>query len=201
MAFSNYTLTDLHEKFGVVNRQKQLFEQVNPISISDWFNTTLKKIKKLPIRSEKARSEAIVFPMLTELTERNQHRIIFYSGEHLEADKKNKLNGECDFIVSKNIGSYELNVPIFALVEAKKNDFDEGVPQCAAQMLGAQIYNQKMKQPISTIFGCVTTAEQWLFMQLENNVLYIDNQKYSLEKPEIILGILQMIVDIALIEI
>lgn len=195
MAFSNYTLTDLHEKFGISNRQKQLFSNIQPIAPSDWLHTTLEKAKKLPVRSEKARSEAIVFPILTELTERNQHRIIFYSGEHLEADKKNKLNGECDFIISKNIGSYELNIPIFALVEAKKNDFDEGVPQCAAQMLGAKIYNQKMKHPIPIVFGCVTTAEQWLFMQLENNVLYIDNQKFNLEKLENILGILQTIVE------
>jgi hypothetical protein len=198
MAYSNYTLSDLREKFGIDNKQEEsLFHNIKPIEPSAWLKDTLKKAKHLPVRSEKARSEAIVFPMLTELTEYNQHRIIFYSGENLDADKKNKLNGECDFIVSKNIGSYTLNIPIFALVEAKKNDFDEGIPQCAAQMLGARLYNQKMKQPIEVIYGCVTTAEQWLFLKLEGNTFYIDTEKYGLQTPDIILGVLQHIVEIS----
>jgi hypothetical protein len=198
MAYSNYTLADLSEKFGIQNKQEEsLFHDIKPVEPSAWLKDSLRKAKSLPVRSEKARSEAIVFPILTELTEHNEHRIIFYSGENLDADKKNKLNGECDFIISKNIGSYTLNIPIFALVEAKKNDFDEGIPQCAAQMLGARVYNKKMKQPTEVIYGCVTTAEQWLFMKLEGDVIQVDTEKYGLQSPDIILGILQHIVEIA----
>lgn len=114
-----------------------------------------------------------------------------YSGEKLNADKKKSLTGECDFIVSKNTGKYDLNIPIFAIVEAKKNDFDEGVPQCAAQMIGAKIYNEKLHHPVPLVYGCVTTAEQWLFLKLENDTVFVDEIKYDVREIEHLLGVLQ----------
>jgi hypothetical protein len=195
MAYSNFTLSEIEEKFGITNREQKIFPQFLKSNPSTWLLDTLEKASHLPIRSEKARSEAIVFPILTELCEKNKHDIIFYSGESLIADKKRSLTGECDFIVSKNTGKYDLNIPIFALLEAKKNDFDEGLPQCAAQMIGASVYNQKMKKEVNVIYGCVTTAEQWLFLKLENYTVFIDNEKYTIKDLDILLGVLQYIVD------
>jgi co-chaperonin GroES (HSP10) len=62
-------------------------------------------------------------------------------------------------------------------------------------MIGARIFNQKMKQNMDTIYGCVTTADQWLFMKLEGNVVYIDTQKYAIQQLDTLLGILQYIID------
>jgi hypothetical protein len=195
MAYSDFTLSDIEEKFGITNQEQKLFGEVAKVKASAWLLETLEKASHLPIRSEKARSEAIVFPILTELCEINKHEITFYSGENLKADKKRALTGECDFIVSKNTGKYDLNIPIFALVEAKKNDFDEGVPQCAAQMVGASVYNKKMKKETQLIYGCVTTAEQWLFLKLENDTIFIDTEKYSIKELDVLLGILQFIIN------
>jgi hypothetical protein len=195
MPYKNFTLPEIEQKLGITNQEQHLFsDDIAPLSPSSWLVDTLQKAAHLPIRTEKARSEAIVFPILTELCEKNQHRITFYSGENLQADKKQALTGECDFIVSKNTGKYDLNIPIFALVEAKKNDFDEGIPQCAAQMIGARIYNRKLKQELNTVYGCVTTAEQWLFLKLENNTVFIDKQKYSIKDLDVLLGVLQFII-------
>jgi hypothetical protein len=55
--------------------------------------------------------------------------------------------------------------------------------QCAAQMMGARIFNQSENQPIETIFGCVT------------NEILIDAKKYFLDNLEQILGVLQAIID------
>ncbi|MEO0043940.1 MAG: hypothetical protein RL329_3388 [Bacteroidota bacterium] len=195
MPYSDVSFADLQTHLGIDNQQRTLFGQIASVAPSAWLQQTLHKARLLPIRSEKARSEAFVFPILTEMTERNNYEIIFYSGERLNAEKKYRLVGECDFIISKNIGRYTINVPIFALLEAKKNDFDEGIPQCAAQMVGARIFNQKMKQNVDTIYGCVTTADQWLFMKLEGDVVYIDTQKYPIQQLETLLGILQYIID------
>ncbi len=195
MAYSNFTLSEIEEKFGITNQEQKLFGEVPKIKASAWLLESLEKASHLPIRSEKARSEAIVFPILTELCEKNKHEITFYSGENLQADKKQALTGECDFIVSKNTGKYDLNIPIFALVEAKKNDFDEGVPQCAAQMVGASVYNKKMKKEVKVVYGCVTTAEQWLFLKLENDTVFIDTEKYNIKELDVLLGILQFIID------
>ncbi len=67
------------------------------------------------------------------------------------------MNGECDFILAKDVGSFSNNYPIFHIVEAKKNDIDLGVPQCAAQLVGAKFFNEKKSIKIDKIYGCVTT--------------------------------------------
>jgi hypothetical protein len=39
-----------------------------------------------------------------------------------------------------------------------------GVPQCAAQLLGAKLYNEKKGVKLDKIYGCVTTGNEWLFL-------------------------------------
>jgi hypothetical protein len=105
------------------------------------------------------------------------------------------LNGECDFIISKAIKTYIIQAPIFALVEAKQNIVENNMGQCAAQMMGARIFNQSENQPIETIFGCVTNGEVWQFLKLENQTILIDAKKYFLDNIPQILGVLQAIID------
>jgi len=65
------SLRDLLNKFGIRNKVNQLFDRLEPIEPSEWLKTTLKKAVKLPTRSEKAKSESIVYPILLELRDRN----------------------------------------------------------------------------------------------------------------------------------
>ncbi len=88
-----------------------------------------------------------------------------------------------------------LSPPIFTSVEAKKADIDLGLEQCAAQMLGARIYNQKNNANIETIYGCVTTGRDWQFMLLEGNMVYVDTDTYFINNIPLLLGVLQTIVD------
>jgi len=194
MAYSDFTLANLDEQFGIKNRRKRLFKTVEPIEPSDRLKVELLEIEDLPIRSEKAKSEWMVVPILKELRNRNEKFFTIYSGENLVADEESGLKGECDFILAKDIGSFDINLPIFQIVEAKKNDIDLGIPQCAAQMIGAKLFNQKKKSPIDVIFGCVTNGDNWIFLKLEDD-LQIDTHKYYLNNVEELLGVFQFIID------
>ncbi|MCU0468388.1 MAG: hypothetical protein MUF58_07285 [Arcicella sp.] len=196
MAYKNFTLEKLKKDFGIINRSQSLFESVEPIQASNWLKETLETSQLLPKRSEKARSEWFVAPILMELKKRNSDFLTIHSGDNLNADTKSGLNGECDFIIGKNTHSFTIDAPLFAVVEAKKQDFDLGIAQCAAQMLGAKIFNEKENQPLSVIYGAVTTADDWLFLKLENNILIIDNELYPYKELSTVLGILQKIVDL-----
>ena len=46
------------------------------------------------------------------------------------------------------------------VVEAKKNDFDQGWAQCLAELVVAQKINQDAKRPV---YGIVTDANLWQF--------------------------------------
>ncbi len=195
MAYIDFSLQDLKQQFGVQNQQKRLFGDFEDITPSERLLEDLQEVEELPIRSEKAKSEWIVVPILRELRKRNNNFFTIYSGDNLNADESKGLKGECDFILARDIGTFDLNYPIIQIVEAKKNDIEIGVPQCAAQLVGAKIFNEKKEVKLDCIYGCVTTGNDWRFMQLEKDVLWIDKKTYFLSEIGELLAIFQHIID------
>jgi len=195
MAFSDFTLDKIRQNLGIENRRTPILTNCKAIQASDRLREELKEVEELPIRSEKAKSEWIVVPILKELRKRNNKFFTIYSGDTLNADETKGLKGECDFILAKDIGTFDINYPIIQIVEAKKNDVEIGVPQCAAQLIGAKIYNEKKGVNLDVIYGCVTTGNEWLFMRLENETIQINTKVYFLSEIEKVLGIFQWIID------
>lgn len=144
------------------------------------------------MRTEKAKSENIVFPILLELVRRNQKFFTIYSGENLNID--DQLKGECDFILAKDIGSFDLDYPIIQIVEAKRGEIELGVPQCAAQMVGAKRFNEKNGIQLERMYGCVTNGNDWLFIRLEGD-LFIDRRVYFLNELNELRAVFQTIID------
>jgi len=197
MAYRDFTLEDLQMKFGVASGKKPLFKGVKlkKIIISDWLKKVLSIGQTLPLRTEKAKSEAVVSPILFYLKDLNDDFLMMYSGEVLKVDRKLGLNGECDFLLAKNTGSLGINLPMITVVEAQKGELDLGIEQCAAQMYGAMLFNQKMNKPLDVIYGCVTNGREWQFMRLEDKLLHADEEIYTIKELPTILGIFQHIID------
>ncbi len=194
MSYRDFSLKDIHKKFAISNQLVHLFDNLSPLEPSDWLKTTLSKATSLPLRSEKAKSESIVFPILLEVRAKSNNFITIYSGDHLNVAEKEGLKGECDFILAKDTGTFDINHPIIQVVEAKKHDIDLGVPQCAAQMVGAKLFNEQAGTPTKEVYGCVTTGEEWLFLKLTDKQLFIDRQKYFINQLAILLAIFDLIV-------
>lgn len=196
MAYAQFTWQQLRQNFDIRDYKRPLFDSVEPRSYGPLLQGMLRMSNKLPLMSEKARSELIVMPFLAELAEQNDGKFLIYSGIDLNVDTDAGLNGECDFILSKDADKYFLSTPVFGMVEAKKQDIDLGIPQCVAQMLGALRFNEQQGNDLNTIYGCVTTGETWQFMRLEDREVSIDTRRYYIDRPEIILGVLQQIIDL-----
>lgn len=197
MGFSNFKLADVVEKFDLkVNRESYLFAEIPEVAKSENLDFFLKNYLPLAIdiNTEKARSEMIIAPILLELTQKTQPKISLFSGKDLTVDPSQDLNGECDFIISLSPEQLFITAPIITLVEAKKEDIIGGLGQCAAQMLGAQIFNQQKKNQISSVYGAVTTGTVWRFLRLSDRLLNIDNKEYYISDICKILGILHWII-------
>lgn len=197
MAYNSFTNEQVIEQFGLVFQyDSERFRCDVPKQASDLLNKILERNipYALNIGTEKAKSEFIVVPVLTELVEMTGKRIGLYSGKSFNIDAKKGLKGICDFLISKNNQPLVITAPVLAIVEAKKNDLDDSIGQCAAEMIAAQIFNEKHKQNIPDIFGVVTTGLEWRFLQLTDNILYIQQKSYEIEQLEIILGVLYKMV-------
>ncbi len=209
MNYSRFTSLAMIEELAIISEDahdtpaarveivhQNLFPEVNPVPESDWLQEAFRRAKYSSMSSEKARSEKIVSPMLLELQDRNPEKFITFSGERFDVNKELGLVGACDVLLSYTREPEFIKAPVFALVEAKRKDVDEGLAQCAAQMMAAREFNQQKNRQLPAIFGGVTTGEIWQFLKLEGHQLIIDDEKYYL-KHELrqILGILQAIVD------
>ena len=194
MAYTEFSLSDLEEKFGIKHERTHLqftFQRIEP---SERLKLELEESAEMPIKSEKARSEWIVVPILKELRRANSNFFTIYSGDTLVGDKLSGLQGECDFILSKDTKSYEISTPIFHIVGAKRNDLEEGVRQYAAQLVGAKMYNDRKGIKTEKIYGCTTTGDIWQFLEYSDKI-YIDIKKYYLGEIDELLGIFQNIID------
>ena len=163
--------------------------------MSNWLRDTLAMTQQMPLTSEKAKSELIITPILVELRNRNNNFFTVYSGEVLNVDATQGLTGECDFILTKDTHAFAIAAPIISIVEAKRDDLELGVVQCAAQMVGIQRFNEKYGEVIETIYGCATTADNWQFLRLTGQDLLIDYDKYFISDVEMVLGVFQRLVD------
>jgi len=195
MSYRKFTLEKLKNQFQLEIHKQTLFSDIESLTQSPWLIETLTLAKIIAVNSEKAKSELIIMPILAEITKRNINKVSLYSGIVLNADSKQGLNGECDFIFSNKPHSYFLESPIFALVEAKNDNIDAGLAQCIAQMLGAVIFNQKHDVAIPCIYGCVTNSDAWQFLKLENNSIIMDDKRYYLDNVGQLLGLFQHIIN------
>ncbi len=195
MAYKEFTLLTVEQKLGITISRATLFNHVTPLQPPGWLEEALAKGKPVAFVSEKSRSEFIVAPILLALRELTGDRISIYSGERMDADVTRGLNGECDFILTLTPPLPLLKSPIITMVEAKKNYVEEGLGQCIAQMVGAQVFNQLEGNKTETIFGCVTTGEDWQFLRLSGGIVEFDTNRYYIDNVGAILGVFKTIVD------
>lgn len=197
MAYSDFSLETLLLTFGLTEESDRLFPHVMPAEPSDWLQETLRLGLDFGLKSgsEKARSEFVIAPILLELERWSQEQqrspFAIHSGKVLTADASQGLTGECDFILSAGPYTRTIQNPIFALVEAKKQDLDLGIGPCGAQLLGARLWNQGKGHTLWSLFGCVTTGDTWLWLKLEADRLILDQDTYYIHHLPQILGIFQ----------
>ncbi len=190
LSYSAFTMDMVCKKFNIRLALKELFGDVEPVPPSDFLRTMLRRSGSLFLYSEKARSEFIIAPVLLEIREILNHAVSIYSGMRLDVSPDEGLQGICDFIVTGTPPFPTVQFPLIMLVEAKRNAVEEGLGQCAAEMIAAHRLNQADELSYNTVYGCVTTGELWQFLQLEDTNLLIDPAKIYIEHIDRILGIL-----------
>ena len=193
MAYSDFTLAKVKANFNLrLNEDKSLFDAINPIEVSDFLKQTLKEYLPLAtaINTEKARSELIIAPILTEVWRQLNYQVGFFSGTDFNVDSGLGLTGYCDFIISADKEQFFINAPVVTITEAKNENIKSGLGQCIAAMVAASMFNQANQNPIDVIYGAVTTGTAWRFITLSNQDVSIDSIEYYVNQLEKIIGIL-----------
>lgn len=98
--------------------------------------------------------------------------------------------GAADYLITENMGY--ISTPMLCVVEAKKDDFEQGLAQCLVEMQACQWNNNNDGRSID-VFGIVTNGEGWKFYKFTTENQVYETPLYSLENLPKILGILNLI--------
>jgi hypothetical protein len=193
MPYSKFTLSRVVEDFELVVREESnLFAAIDPVKPTPLLQEIL--LENVPwavaVGSGKARSEAIINPVLLEVKRQLGGQIGVFSDEEFNVDVAADLNGFCDFLISRSSEQLYIKAPVLMLVEAKKEDLKPALGQCLAEMVAAQRFNTMKDRSIETIYGVVTSGTVWRFLQLTEKVVSIDLTDYPLLPVDNVLGVL-----------
>ena len=198
MSYKEFSWRKAKQDFNLTTVEGERFlPEIAPIAASPELTYILKQNVPwaIAVGNEKARSEAIINPVLLEVRRILHNDISVFSGEEFNVDSAVGLNGYCDFLISRSNDQLAIEAPAIVLTESKKEDLKKGMGQCLASMIAAQRFNQDCGQPIATIYGSVSSETTWRFMKLEEQTVTVDLTDYPLPPTDVILGMLLWMIE------
>lgn len=143
MAFSDFkTISEVQEKFNIKYSSNDFFE-VETKDPSEQFLKELEFSRQHidVFASDGSRREVIIFPILREIYKDYAESYGLWVKKTITYDEI--LNGMPDYLIAtkSELGITVVGMPLIMMVEAKKNDFEQGWGQCLAEMIAAQKMN------------------------------------------------------------
>jgi hypothetical protein len=168
-SFSTFkTLESTLIHFNIQENSQNLFPNIeNNIIVPELLVEELEfNMTQMPYKvSEASICEMVIFPILRSVWKNFKEKLLLWS--HKSIGKETENTGIPDYIIAKrsHLGRV-MDLPLLVMIEAKKDNFDEGWGQCVVQMHTAQILNNN-DMPI---YGIVSNGDDWQFAQLAGNV-------------------------------
>src|SRR5215475_2588244 len=160
MAYSDFTLKEVTSRFQLHMEEKpDVFSEVPEGEVSALLQSLLQVYVPLAlaIHTEKARSEFIIAPLLAEVLTHAPCPVSLFSGVDCTVAPEQELSDVCDFLFSLSAEQLFITAPIVVIIEAKNENLKDALKQCAAEMVAAQLFNEREEHSIPTFFGIATT--------------------------------------------
>ncbi len=159
---------------------------VTPIPISTFFQERLDRLKRRFDLDSCEESKKLLIDAVCDEALENIDRLKIWKGANLESDT---TCGVADYLIAERRGY--LKTPFLCIIEAKRDDFEQGLAQCLVEMQACQWENQQTPQPdnwVINIFGIVTNGDTWQFYKLTAKGEVYGTSAYSIGDLELLLG-------------
>ena len=188
MAFSDFKkIPDVQKKFGIRHIENDFIKIEEDVLPSEQFLQELEFSRRyIPVfASEGARCEAVIYPVLREVYKAYAANYALWIKEPLAYDET--LSGTPDYFVStrSELGILIVGTPLIILVEAKKNDFEQGWGQCLAELVAAQKINANADMPV---YGIVSDGTLWQIGHLVNETFTQNRTSFSVDNLPALFG-------------
>ena len=175
MPYGTFTsIAEVARKFDITVSGSVSFVERSAIAIPahDFSRIEKKLIDELNFINEVTICERIISPIL-ELVAEQYAALKIWSHVPFNVDQAKGLVGEPDYLVAPKTKYGDMGIPPLCIVEAKKDNFEQGWTQALAEMVAASL------QGTTISYGVVTTGNTWVFGKLEQGMFTRDPKKFS----------------------
>ncbi len=183
----NFSSFNLDEAYREINVKKLSDWKVDfqPIKLSDFFHEKMKRLKVFDLKRNEASKTLVIDAFLEEALQAHSN-LKAWKEAVLEGES---LNGIADYLLTENLDYF--GNPFLCTVEAKKDDFEQGLAQCLVEMKACKEANLREGKDID-IYGIITNGELWHFCKYSNNKVYF-NKAFVSDYAEDLIGMLDYV--------
>jgi hypothetical protein len=159
---------------------------ITPIAPTAEFQNHLDRLQFFDLERSEEGKKLLIDAILIEAIQPFK-QLKFWKGANLESEV---AHGAADYLMTEQRRYFE--APFVCVVEAKKDDFEQGLAQCLMEMEACQWSNRKVNRDLD-IFGIVTNGEGWKFYKLTLAGTVYETLLYSISNLDSILGLLRFV--------
>lgn len=182
-SFSSFTYKGAFKYLGITELKRWTIE-AKPVPISDFFRQRLDRLQRFDLESLEV-SKTLLIDAICEEGLEGFHRLKIWKGAYLEGED---VCGNADYLIAERRAYLE--APFVCVIEAKKDDFEQGAAQCLVEMQACRWTNQELGKTLD-IYGIVTNGEGWKFYRLAIDGGVSESLLYGIGEMSILLGLLQ----------
>ncbi len=181
--FSSFTYSEAFKYLGILELQRWNLA-AEPVPLSDFFRQRLARLQRFDLDSLEV-SKTLLIDAICEEGLEGCDRLKVWKGAYLEGET---VCGNVDYLIAERRAYLE--APFACVIEAKKDNFEQGTAQCLVEMKACQWTNQQLGHDF-TIYGIVTNGEGWKFYRLQNNGELSETLLHGIGDMTILLGLLR----------
>jgi hypothetical protein len=164
--------------------------KVEPVALSDFFVQHLQRLKRnFDLEGYEEAKKLLIDAICDEAIDSFLHLRI-WKGAKLES---NVAGGFVDYLIAER--QRYLTSPILCVVEAKKDNFEQGLAQCLVEMHACQWNNQQIGRSVD-VLGILSNGSSWQFYRLDPAGEVFESSAYSTGDMEFLIARLRFVFEI-----
>jgi hypothetical protein len=170
--FSKFSHKEAYEYLSI-DHIKVWHIEPKAIAPSEIFQRYLERITIFDLQGSEEGKKIIIDAILVEALQPFRQKLKIWKGVNLEGDI---AHGEADYLITVNKGYLE--TPFLCIIEAKRDDFYQGLAQCLVEMKTCQWRHHQEGRDID-ILGIVSNGETWKYYKLDKQNVAFETISYS----------------------
>ncbi len=191
--FSSFTYAEAFQQINIKTIGLWTID-TPPKAPSEFLNQRLEKLSRLFDLTQDGDAKQLLVDAICEEAIYKLDRLKVWKGAKIESDC---LAGKVDYILAER--QDYLDQPFLCVIEAKNDDFEEGLAQCLLKMQACQWQNRQpdgYSQPIASdtdTFGIISNGSNWRFCKLTASGEVYQTLDYSTTIMDVLLGQLRYV--------